>query len=130
MANFGDLYTLLTEIYECNGGKVVMDSAFARADYDFNIKSGQEVWIDLRENVAHQNRQATSAQQYGEWGMHALQGSSPWLHDRFRYKETGERKTMLITIVLLYNFRANKVGLNQILNTYVPALYKDANYYL
>ena len=56
MANFGDLYTLLTEIYECNGGKVVMDSAFARADYDFNIKSGQEVWIDLRENVAHQNR--------------------------------------------------------------------------
>ena len=56
MANFGDLYTLLTEIYECNGGKVVMDSAFARADYDFILKSGQEVWIDLGENVAHQNR--------------------------------------------------------------------------
>ena len=56
MANFGDLYTLLTEIYECNGGKVVMDSAFARADYDFILKWGQEVWIDLGENVAHQNR--------------------------------------------------------------------------
>jgi hypothetical protein len=37
---------------------------------------------------------------------------------------------MLLTIVLLYNFKADKVGLNQILNTYMPALSKDANYYL
>jgi hypothetical protein len=37
---------------------------------------------------------------------------------------------MLLTIVLLYNFTPNKVGLNQILDTYMPALYKDANYYL
>ena len=37
---------------------------------------------------------------------------------------------MLLTIVLLYMFRANKAGLNQILNRYMPALSKDANYYL
>ena len=37
---------------------------------------------------------------------------------------------MLLTIVLLYNYKANKVGLNQILNIYLPALSKDANYYL
>jgi hypothetical protein len=130
VGNFGSLFTLFTDVYDRNGGKVVMDSAFARAEYDFNIKSGQEVQFDLGERVAWQNQQATSAQQFAEWGMHSLQGSFPRLHDRFRYEETGERKTMLLTIVLLYNFRANKVGLNQILNTYMPALSKDANYYL
>ena len=39
VANLGGLYTLLTDVYERNGGKVVMDSAFARADYDFILKS-------------------------------------------------------------------------------------------
>ena len=77
-----------------------MDSAFVRAEYDFIIRSGQEVRFDLGENVAWQNQQATSVRQYSEWGMHALQGSFPRLHDRFRYKETGERKIMLLTIVL------------------------------
>ena len=120
----------LTDVYDRNGGKVVMDSAFARAEYNFIIKSGQEVWFDLGENAAWQNQQATSARQYSEWEMHSLQGSFPRLHDRFRYEETGERKTMLLTIVLLYNIKANKVGLNQILNTHVPALSKDANCYL
>ena len=100
VADFGGIYTLLTDVYDCNGGKVVMDSAFARAEYDFIIKSGQEVRFDLGENVAWQNQQATSVRQYSEWGMHALQGSFPRLHDRFRYKETGERKIMLLTIVL------------------------------
>ena len=37
---------------------------------------------------------------------------------------------MVLTIVLLFTFRANKVGLNQILNTCMPLLSKDANYYL
>ena len=37
---------------------------------------------------------------------------------------------MLLTIVLLYNYSVNKVGINQILNTYMPALSKDANYYI
>ena len=55
VANFGGLYTLLTDIYDCNEGKVVMDSAFARADYDSIMKSGQEVWFDLGENGAWQN---------------------------------------------------------------------------
>ena len=130
MTDFASLFTLLTGVYERNGGKVVMDSAFARADYEIIVKSGQEVRFDLGENVAWENWQATSARQYAEWGMHALKGSFPQLHDRFRYEETRERKTMLLTIVLLYNFWANKVGMNQILNTHMPALSKDANYYL
>ena len=66
VADFGGLYTLLTDVYDRNGGKVVMDSAFARAEYDFIIKSGKEVRFDLGENVAWQNQQATSARQYAE----------------------------------------------------------------
>jgi hypothetical protein len=61
VADFGDLYTLLTDVYDSNGGKVVMSSAFAGADYDVMIKSGQDVWFDLEENTYWQNQQATSA---------------------------------------------------------------------
>ena len=60
-----------------------MDSAFARTDYEFIIKSRQEVCFDLGEDVARQDCQANSAQQFAEWGMHALQGSFPRLRDRF-----------------------------------------------
>ena len=41
VADFGGIYTLLTAVYDRNGGKVVMDSAYARADYDFILKSWQ-----------------------------------------------------------------------------------------
>ena len=39
VADFGGLYPLLTDVYDSNIGKAVMDSAFARADYDFILKS-------------------------------------------------------------------------------------------
>ena len=74
VADFGGLYTLLTSIFDCNGGKVVMDSAFPRTDNEFIIKSEQEVCFDLGEDAARQDCQATSARQFAEWGMHALHG--------------------------------------------------------
>jgi hypothetical protein len=55
VADFVGLDTLLTDVYDHNGGKVVMGSAFARADYNFIIKSGQEVRFDLGGNVTWQN---------------------------------------------------------------------------
>ena len=61
VADFGGLYTLLTSIFDHNGGKVVMDSAIARTNYKFIIKSGQEVCSDLGEDVARHDCQATSA---------------------------------------------------------------------
>jgi hypothetical protein len=48
---FNGLYTLLTEFYFCNGGKIGMDSALEKSDSDFIVKSGHKVWFDLRENV-------------------------------------------------------------------------------
>ena len=71
VTTIGALYTLLTDAYDCNRGKAVMDSAFARAEYDFIVKSGQGVWFDLGEDAAWQTWQVTSAQQYVEWEMHA-----------------------------------------------------------
>ena len=67
----------------------------------------------MGEDAARQDCQATSARQFAEWGIHALHGSFPRLRDRFQYEENGERKAMLLTVVLLYNYRVNKVGINQ-----------------
>ena len=105
---------------------------FLRADFDFLIKSGQEVQFDwgggmllgeigkphLRSNI------------YIEWGMYALQGCFPQLHDSFRSKRQGREKPCCWQRVVLYNFEENKVGFNQILNMYMPALSKDANHQL
>ena len=63
-----------------------------------------------------------------EWGMRAIQSSFPRLKDRFTYEENGERKLILKMIILLYNLRARKVGINQIKNTYMPALNVNANH--
>lgn len=54
-ADFGGLYTLLTDVYDRNGGKAGMVSAFARVDLDLMIKSGYDVQFDLRGNVTNQN---------------------------------------------------------------------------
>jgi hypothetical protein len=62
-----------------------------------------------------------------EWGMRAIQSSFPLLKDRFVNEENGERKLMLRMMILLYNLRARKVGINQIRNTYMPALNVNEN---
>ena len=73
------------------------------------------------------NREATAMRQSAEWGMRALQSSFPRLKDRITYEETGERKIILKMMVLLFNLRSRRVGINQILNTYMPALEQNAN---
>ena len=65
--------------------------------------------------------------QSAEWGMRAIQSSFPRLKDRFVYEETGERKIIFKFMLLLYNVRARRVGINQIQNTYMPHLNKDVN---
>jgi hypothetical protein len=62
-----------------------------------------------------------------EWGMRAIQSSFPRLKDRFVYEENGERKLMLKMMILLYNLRARKVGINQMRNTYMQALNVNTN---
>ena len=61
--------------------------------------------------------------------MRAIQGDFPRLKDTIRYKGVGdnenvddkiERKLNLKLVALLYNYKLEKVGLNQIWNVYVP----------
>ena len=55
--------------------------------------------------------------------MRLLQASFPRLKERFIYEEhPQDRKELMKSMLLLYNLRARKVGINQIRNTYLPAL--------
>jgi hypothetical protein len=45
--------------------------------------------------------------------------------DRLWYEESGHRSLILQAMALLYNFRCDRVGLNQIRTVYVPQLEKD-----
>ena len=74
------------------------------------------------------NAEATAMRQSAEWGMRSFQASFPRIKDRLVYEETGERKLILQMLVLLFNYRANKVGISQIRNTYMTPLERLGNY--
>ena len=57
--------------------------------------------------------------------MESMQPSFPHLKDMTMYEEIGERKVIMKMIILLYNLRAQHVGINQILNMYMPELERD-----
>ena len=49
-----------------------------------------------------------------------IQGQFPRLKDRMVLENFGERKVILLNLmVLLYNYQASTVGINQILNTFM-----------
>ena len=109
------------------GGKCTVDSDFSKKRHGFLIKSSQ---TDLETDDAHDyvvNTEATSMRQSAEWGMRAIQSSFPRLKDIFLYEENGERRIIFKFMLLLYNVRARRVGINQIRNTYMPHLNKDVN---
>ena len=105
----------------------MVDSAFNKKDNEYLIKSSQQHPMTDDPNDIIVNREATSMRQSAEWGMRALQSSFPRLKDRFIYEEHGERKVIMKMMLMLYNLRARKVGINQILNTYMPHLNRDTN---
>lgn len=125
LAEFGDLYPLLEKTYERTGGKCVMDSAFASKKHPCIIKSAQN------ENSANNPRdliilrEATSLRQAAEWGMRAIQSAFPRVKDTIRYEEKGARYLLLHCMILLYNYRCETVGLNQIRTVYADALERN-----
>ena len=128
IAEWGNIYDKLEAVYQRVGGRCVADSAFCALTNPYIIKSGNILPADMEGELNHAeharriNAQATSARQSAEWGMRALQASFPCLKDKFYYEEGGERKRMLKFLVLLYNFRARRVGINQIRSVYFPYL--------
>lgn len=127
LADWGNIYGKLETIHSRLGLKCVMDSAFCAKDHPFILKSSQDI-TTVGQNAAEiaRLRDATSMRQAAEWGMRALQGSSPRLKDRLLYEEFGERKNILECAVLLYNLRTSLVGLNQIRNRFTPMWSKDS----
>jgi hypothetical protein len=132
MANMSGIYDKIDNLYGRLGSKVVVDSAFSADNRQSAYKSHQNN-IDRYGNVRQKSdvhRQATSVRQLSEWGMHGLQGSFQRLKDRLLHEERGKRKFILEMIVLLYNYRASTVGINQIQLTYMPHLHRSANYFI
>lgn len=62
--------------------------------------------------------------------MSAFKGTYPRIYDRPVYEENGERKFILLTTVILFDIRASLVGMNQILNRYMPKLSAEAHLFL
>jgi hypothetical protein len=123
IAEWGNVYSKLESVFDATGGQVVVDSAFSKAAYHFLLKSGDDVVLPTE-----QSRQVTSLRQSAEWGMRALQAGFPRLKDRLFYKETGERKCILYSLVLLFNLRSRIVGMNQISSTfYSTSIEQTAN---
>jgi hypothetical protein len=133
VAEFGKMYDKLEDVYPKTGGKCCVDSAFGSMKRKHLYKSCQdhlgfkapmhrERKLDLQKK-----RQAILARQTAEWGMLAMQTSFPRIKDRFVYEERGERRIVLKMFVILYNMRARMVGINQIRNTYMCHLERNAN---
>ena len=133
VAEFGKIYDKLENVYRTTGGMCCVDSAFGSVNRKYLYKSCQDQLGSnaptrrLRKLDLQKKRQATSARQTAEWGMLTMQASFPRVKDRFVYEERGERRIVLKMFVLLYNMRARMVGINQIRNTYMPHLERDAN---
>ncbi len=133
VAEFGNIYNKLEEVYHLYGAKCCVDLAFGHVMRGYLYKSCQDLlgsnapMRELRKLDLHKKRQATLARQTVEWGVQMFQMSFPWVKDRFVYKERGERRICLKMLVLLYNMRTRMVGINQIRNTYMKHLTRNAN---
>jgi hypothetical protein len=131
VCTLGGLYDKLEETYMLCNGKCVMDSAFSSRGKPYVIKSAQNRRNQRNNNNRNlnldyeRNKQATSLRQSAEWGMGALQGTFQRLRVSMKYEEFQERRFILETTVLLYNWRVNTVGLNQIRSVFMPHLDTD-----
>jgi hypothetical protein len=99
----------------------VVDSAFSARHYAFLVKSAKTVTPNLTNAKIQQNVQATSLCQMAEWGIRALQGSFSRLKDKIAFMDDQtDRKLFLSIIPLLFNFRTNVLGINQITSHFYP----------
>ena len=117
IADIGGIYRKLEAVYEECKGMCTVDSAFARNNHPFLIKSGKQN-VDLNRMLRHIRKQATAMRQSAEWGMRAFQSSFSRVKDRIQWEVFGKRRNMLKMMILLFHFHTDMVGINQILNFY------------
>ena len=112
------VYNRIEDVCKKHGGKVVVDSAFNVKNHsDYLIRSSQTDPFDAEAITV--NRDATSVRQPSEWGMRQLQGQFPRMKDPLPLEEFGERRIIINLMVVLCNYQASKVGINQILNSFM-----------
>ena len=127
IADYGNIYDKLESVYQRDGAKCTVDSAFGNVTREYLIKSSQEL-IHIEDHQERRiAREATSMRQSAEWGMRAFQSSMPRIKDRMKFETRGERKVTLTMMILLYNLRARAVGINQLQSFYATPLHRDAN---
>jgi hypothetical protein len=97
-----------------------VDQGFARGGDLFekfvgpvSKKTLKKISRELRPFVARKHNLYTSLRQASEWGMRALQGTFSRMKSRLTSNEI-KRGKIILSIVLLHNFRTGHVGLNQI----------------
>ena len=73
----------------------------------------------LREALVRRCHALISLRQASEWGMRSLQGSFSRLKTRLT-EDSEVREKLIYSIVLLHNFRTEKVGINQIAKVFDP----------
>ena len=112
------LFRKLKKIYDKFNAALTVESALSSATYPFFIKSSKYSQATSPDDYLLAC-EATSMIQSKKWGMRCLQGSFPRLKERSIYEECGERALILKLIILVYNFRVNTVGINQIRNVYM-----------
>ena len=116
VADLGFIYSKLEEVHDRvpGGAQCVMDSAFCSVGRPYVIKSIQSIHRAVNAQDYLMLEQATSMRQAAEWGMYALRSSFGRLQGTLRYETKGQRNKIIESIVLLHNWRANTVGINQI----------------
>ena len=123
MTEYG-VYKKMQDIFDRLGAKVVVDSAFNMQKRCYIIKSSQFNLIGDHHGVSL-NCAATSLRQLSEHGIQMIQVQFPRIKDNLILEEFGERKVILSLMVLLYNYQASRIGINEILNSFMHKKDKD-----
>ena len=126
ICEMGKMYDQLEETFKRSNVRAVVDSAFLATNVEYLIKAKDISHAESAQDTILW-KEATSVRQLSEWGMRGLQGSFPRLKDKLVYEERGERLIIIKLIAHLYNIRSNLVGINQILNVYMPNLREKIN---
>jgi hypothetical protein len=109
-----------------NGKKICVDQGFPRSGRALDIlvgpyseKSARKLSPILRSFLLILAAVYTSLRQASEWGMRGLQGTFPRLCCRLPSSRK-KRYRIILSIILIHNFRTELVGLNRIATVFNP----------
>jgi hypothetical protein len=92
---------------------------FGRFVGPYSKSSMKKIAPNLRAPLVHQTNVYTSLRQASEWGMRALQGTFTRLTTRLT-SDSRKRHDLILSVVLLHNFRTEVMGVNQIATVFNP----------